>query len=67
MYAISFTSTYTYELYYDYHLFGFMAANIAANFFPADEVVTQLLNTYLLMAVAMIAKPLGAIIFGKMG
>ena len=53
--------------YYDYHLFGFMAANIATNFFPADEVITQLLNTYLLMAIAMIAKPLGAIIFGKMG
>jgi len=53
--------------YYDYHLFGFMAASIAAHFFPADEVITQLLNTYLLMAIAMIAKPLGAIIFGRMG
>lgn len=53
--------------YYDYHLFGFMATNIAAHFFPADEAINQLLNAYFLMTVAMIAKPLGAIVFGKIG
>jgi len=53
--------------YYDYHLFGFLAANIAGHFFPADDITTQLLNTYFLMAIAMIAKPAGAIIFGKIG
>ena len=53
--------------YYDYHLFGFMAANIASHFFPSDEIITQLLNTYFLMAIAMIAKPLGSVIFGKIG
>ena len=53
--------------YYDYHLFGFLAANIASHFFPADEVITQLINAYFIMTVAMIAKPVGAIIFGKIG
>jgi len=53
--------------YYDYHLFGFLAANIAGHFFPADNITIQLLNTYFLMALAMIAKPAGAIIFGKIG
>lgn len=53
--------------YYDYHLFGFLAAKIAINFFPADEVIIQLLNTYFLITLAMIGKPVGAIIFGKIG
>lgn len=53
--------------YYDYHLFGFLATNIASHFFPADEAITQLINTYFVMAIAMIAKPIGAIIFGKIG
>lgn len=53
--------------YYDYHLFGFIAANVASYFFPKEQAIVALLNTYLLMSVAMIAKPLGAIIFGKMG
>lgn len=53
--------------YYDYHLFGFLAANIAIHFFPEADIVVQLLNTYFLMSIAMIAKPLGAIIFGRIG
>ena len=53
--------------YYDYHLFGFLAANIASHFFPKADIVIQLLNTYFLMSIAMVAKPLGAIIFGRIG
>lgn len=53
--------------YYDYHLFGFLAADIASHFFPADKAITKLINTYFVMAIAMIAKPIGAIIFGKIG
>lgn len=53
--------------YYEYHLFGFLAANISHHFFPANSIVGQLLNTYLIMSVAMIAKPLGALILGKIG
>ena len=53
--------------YYDYHLFGFLATNIASHFFPAEESLTQLIYTYLIMVAAMIAKPVGAIILGKIG
>lgn len=53
--------------YYDYHLYGFLAAKIADHFFPADDAVIKLLNTYLIMTVAMAAKPIGAVIFGKIG
>jgi MFS transporter, MHS family, proline/betaine transporter len=53
--------------YYDYHLFGFLAANIAVHFFPDADIIIQLLNTYFLMAIAMVAKPLGAIVFGRIG
>lgn len=53
--------------YYDYHLFGFLAADIASHFFPADKAITKLINTYFVMAIAMIVKPIGAIIFGKIG
>lgn len=53
--------------YYDYHLFGFLAANIASHFFPKADIIVQLLNTYFLMSIAMIAKPLGAVMFGKIG
>ena len=53
--------------YYDYHLFGFLAANIAVHFFPTDQIITQLLKTYFIMGVAMLAKPIGAIILGKIG
>lgn len=53
--------------YYDYHLYGFLAAKIATNFFSPDEQISRLLNTYLIMSIAMIAKPVGALVLGKMG
>jgi MFS transporter, MHS family, proline/betaine transporter len=53
--------------YYDYHLYGFLAAKIADHFFPADDTIIKLLNTYLIMTVAMMAKPIGAVILGKIG
>jgi MHS family proline/betaine transporter-like MFS transporter len=64
-FAISFLTVFV--QYYDYHLFGFLAANIAVHFFPDADIVIQLLNAYFLMAIAMVAKPLGAIIFGRIG
>lgn len=53
--------------YYDYHLFGFLAAKIAKYFLPIDGNVNQLLNTYMIMSLAMIAKPIGALTIGKIG
>lgn len=53
--------------YYDYHLFGFLAADIADHFFSPDTAATQILHTYFIMTLAVIAKPLGAILLGKIG
>jgi len=53
--------------YYDYHLFGFLAVKIAKHFFLQQEVILQLQNAYLIMAVAMISKPVGALLLGKVG
>lgn len=53
--------------YYDYHLYGFLAASIAKYFFPDVGIVTQLSNAYLIMLIAVLAKPIGAIILGRIG
>ncbi|NRB10133.1 MAG: MFS transporter [Rickettsiaceae bacterium] len=53
--------------YYDYHLFGFMAAKISEYFFPTNESIIQLLNTYIILWLGIIAKPVGALILGKIG
>lgn len=53
--------------YYDYHLFGFLAAAIAKTIMPSANSLTQLMNTYLIMTLSFIAKPLGAILLGKIG
>jgi len=53
--------------YYDYHLFGFLAAKIAKNFLPVHDSVTVLLKTYLMMYLAVLMKPLGSIFLGRIG
>ena len=53
--------------YYDYHLFGFLAIKVAKHFLPEQGVILQLQNAYLIMAIAMISKPLGALLLGKIG
>lgn len=53
--------------YYDYHLFGFLAVKIAKHFLPSQGVTLQLQNAYLIMAIAMISKPIGALLLGKIG
>lgn len=53
--------------YYDHHLFGFLAAKISRYFIPASDPVVQLLNTYFIMAIAVAAKPIGALTLGRIG
>jgi len=53
--------------YYDYHLFGFLAAKIAKNFLPVHDSLTVLLKTYLMMYLAVLMKPLGSIFLGLIG
>lgn len=53
--------------YYDHHLFGFLAAKISKYFIPATDPVVQLLNAYFIMGISVGAKPIGALILGRVG
>jgi|GEM_PF-1105248 len=53
--------------YYDHHLFGFLAASISRSFTPSEDPVIALLNTYFIMAIAVLAKPVGALFLGRIG
>ena len=53
--------------YYSHHLFGFMAVKISQCFMPKTDLIIQILNVYLIMAITVFAKPIGAIILGKIG
>ncbi len=53
--------------YYDYHLFGFLAAKISKVFFHSGDPVVQLLKTYMVMFIAVLAKPIGALVLGRIG
>jgi MFS family permease len=53
--------------YYDYHLFGFLAAKIAQNFLPPQNSSVMLLSTYFIMFIGVTAKPIAAWFLGKIG
>jgi len=58
--------------YYDYSLYGFLAVYLAQHFFPVPNPLdvysqTALLQTWAVFAAASLAKPLGALWFGRLG
>ncbi|QEK39827.1 MFS transporter [Candidatus Sneabacter namystus] len=53
--------------YYSYHILGFLAANISYNFFPESDEVTRLLKMYGIIAIAMVIRPLGSVLLGRIG
>lgn len=53
--------------YYDYHLFGLLAAEISKTFMPSQDPTAQLINTYGLMFMSVLAKPFGALVIGRLG
>jgi MFS transporter, MHS family, proline/betaine transporter len=53
--------------YYDYHLFGFLAAKISKHFFDNSDPVVSLLKAYFVMTIAVVAKPIGALVLGRLG
>lgn len=53
--------------WYDYALYGQMAAIFAKLFFPEGDAAENLIFTYLAFAAGFIARPLGAILFGQLG
>jgi MHS family proline/betaine transporter-like MFS transporter len=53
--------------HYDTALFGFLAPFLAPLIFPKDDPLTALILTYGMIPVGMIAKPIGAVVFGYWG
>ena len=53
--------------WYDFYLFGVMAAIMAANFFTALDPATRDIFTLLAFAAGFAVRPFGAIFFGRLG
>ena len=53
--------------WYDFAVFGFFASAISAQFFPSDDRLAGLLNTFAVFAVGYLARPLGGFLFGHLG
>lgn len=53
--------------WFDFAIYGYMATHIAATFFSSDDPVVGLLETFAIFAVAFAMRPLGGIIFGRLG
>lgn len=57
----------TFVEYYDYALYGFSAPLLAQHFFPKEDPLVALMQTYGIFIAGSCAKPLGALIFGFLG
>lgn len=53
--------------YYDYHLYGFLAATISKEFFAGASQIEQLKKAYFVMFLGVTAKPFGALFLGYIG
>ena len=53
--------------HYDYALFGLSASVLSKNLMPGTNEVDQMLMFFAFFSVSMLARPLGAVIFGKIG
>jgi MHS family proline/betaine transporter-like MFS transporter len=53
--------------HYDGALFGFLSPFLAPLIFPNTEYITALILTYAMIPLGMIARPIGAIVFGYIG
>ena len=53
--------------WYDYSIYGFLAAVLAANFFPSSNPNTALLSTFAVFGVGLLFRPVGGILIGRFG
>lgn len=53
--------------WYDYALYGILAPIFSNLFFPSDDPSMSIIKTYLAFAVGFVFRPLGAVIFGRIG
>lgn len=50
--------------WYDWNIYGLMAAFLAPHFFPSDNPVTSTLSALAVFGVGFVARPLGAVLLG---
>jgi MFS transporter, MHS family, proline/betaine transporter len=53
--------------WYDFGVYGYFAAAIGSQFFPAHDPATSLLASFGVFAIGFLARPLGGIVFGHVG
>lgn len=53
--------------WYDFAVYGFLAAIIGKNFFPNANEIVQLLSAFAAFGVGFLVRPLGAVIIGRIG
>ena len=52
---------------YDFAVYGLLAPEIGASFFPSASKELQLINSFGVYLAAFLMRPLGAVVFGEMG
>lgn len=57
----------TFIEYYDFSIYGYVAATLAMVFFPKADPMANLLNTLAIFGLAFIVRPIGAWFFGHLG
>lgn len=57
----------TFIEYYDFSIYGYVAATIAVVFLPPGDPVVNLLNTLAIFGLAFVVRPIGAWFFGRLG
>lgn len=53
--------------WFDWSIYSIFAPFFAASFFPPGDKIAALLSTFAIFAVGFVARPVGAIIFGRLG
>ncbi len=53
--------------WYDFYIFGSLATVLAGQFFPSDDPTAGFLSTLATFGAGFVARPFGAIIFGRLG
>jgi MFS family permease len=65
--VISASSVGTLIEWYDFYIFGSLAAVISTQFFPKGNPTAALLNTLATFAAGFLVRPFGALLFGRLG
>ena len=53
--------------WYDFALYGFFAIKLAKVFFPENDHLTSMLMTYSVFTIGIFLRPIGGILFGRIG